>query len=243
MDCLEFRRRLGADPQARDPDMAAHRVGCAACAAAAARAQRFEQALLDALNVPVPAHLSERVLFAKATAERHQFVRRRRMALAIAASLILAVGIGGVTWRQSYAQSLPVLAIAHMPGEISTFALTRPVADQAVIAGFAARQVALKGFVPPNTTYVQDCPVGAYATVHLVSRIDGQSVAMLYFPHKRAERKDFNRDGWQGREVPLAQGTLVMLTNRGGTRSFDQLEWAWRAAIDGPGEQRLISQL
>ena len=130
-----------------------------------------------------------------------------------------------------------------MPGEISTFELTQPVAGQTVVAGFAARHVVLKGALPRDTTYVHDCPVGSYATVHLVSRIDGQPVAVLYFPHALAERKDFTRDGWQGREVPLAQGALVMLTDRGGSRPFDELEQAWRVAIDGPRELRLVSQL
>jgi len=242
MDCLEFRRRLGSDPQARDPDMRAHREVCAACAAAYARAQRFEHDLTDALTVGVPANLAESVLLAQATGERRQFVRRRRVLVAIAASVLCAVGIGGFAWQQVDARSLPALAVAHMPGEIDSFELKQPIAGDAVIAGFAVRHVVLKGALPRDTTYVHDCPVGPYGVVHLVNRVDDQPVAVLYFPHKKAGRKDFTRQRWHGREVPLAQGTLVMLTDRGGSRPFDAIEHAWRVAIDGPADLR-VTQL
>jgi hypothetical protein len=126
-----------------------------------------------------------------------------------------------------------------MPGEIDSFRLKQPIANDAVVAGFAVRHVALKGSLPHDTTYVHDCPVGPYAVVHLVSRVDDQPVAVLYFPNKHAARKDFTRQGWHGREVPLAQGTLVMLTDRGDSHPFDGIEHAWRVAIDGPSDQQV----
>ena len=241
MDCLEFRRRLGAEPSTHDPDMRAHREQCTACAAAHARAQRFEQELADALDVPVPANLAERVLLAQATGQRRQFVQQRRTAFALAASVVCALGIGGVAWQQVDAHSLPALAVAHMPEEIATLDLTRTIPAQAVLAGFAKRHIDLPGALPNDTTYVQDCLVGSYKTVHLVSRVDGQSVAVLYFPNTHASRKDFRRNGWRGREVPLANGTLVMLSDRDGPHPFDAVEQGWRTAIDGPSEQRLSS--
>ncbi len=242
MDCLEYRRRLGSDPHAIDPGMRAHREGCTACAAAHARAQRFEHDLQNALAVEVPANLAERVLLAQATGVRRQFVHRRRVVLAIAASLLCAVGIGRFAWQRVDARSLPALAVEHMPEEIDSLALTQPVAGQSVVDGFAKRHIALKGSLPRDTTYVHACRVGEYRTVHLVSRVGDASVAVLYFPHAQAERKDFTRQGWHGREVPLAEGTLVMLTDRPGSNGFDAIEQGWRAAIDGPAEQR-VAQL
>ena len=43
MDCLEFRRRLGSDPGALDPQAREHVDGCPFCADAQARAQAFEE--------------------------------------------------------------------------------------------------------------------------------------------------------------------------------------------------------
>lgn len=244
MDCLEFRRRLAAEPLSRDPALHAHRGECAACAAAWERAQQAERELLDALAVPVPAGLSERILLAQATGERRQHMNRRRFALALAASLLVAVAGGGLLWRQHDAHTLPALAVAHMPSEIHSLDLTQPIGAQAIAAGFAGRGLHLRGPSPGNVTYVHDCPVGPYHTVHLVSRVDGTSVAVLYVPGKRAVSvHDFDRGDWHGRVVPLQSGVLVMLTDRTGQRSFDSVADSvaqdWRVAIDGLGSARV----
>ena len=140
-------------------------------------------------------------------------------------------------------RSLPTLAVAHMPEEIGSLQLTRPLAAAPVAAAFAARHAALRGPLPADTTYVHVCDVGPFHTVHLVNRPDGQPVVVLYVPARQtATRRTFQRDGWFGREVPLRHGTLVMLANHKDRGSFDAVEQGWRVAIDGLGERR-ISEL
>jgi hypothetical protein len=236
MDCLEFRRRLGADPRRDDADMRAHRAQCPACAGAWERAQQFERELDAALKVPVPEGLTERILLAQATGERRQRRRRRSRWLALAATVVLGVAGGGLVWRQLQARSLPVAAVAHVqaPEERFSLDLTRPISRQAVDKGFAGRGVALRGPMPADTTYVHDCQVGPYRAVHLVTRADGAPVVVLYVPghHVHGER-DFRRDGWQGREIATRDGTLVLLSNQPNTDTFTRLGVAWRDAIDG----------
>ena len=238
MDCLEFRHRLAAEPQADAPELRAHRDGCAACAASWESAQQGERELLAALQIPVPAGLVERVLLVQAGGAHRRHLRRRRMALALAASLLLGVVGGGLFWYGQDAQSLPALAVAHMPEEIRSLDLTRPIGAQAINEGFAARGLRLRGPLPGDVTYVHDCPVGRYLTVHLVSRVDDTSVAVLYVPgeHTGAMR-DFDRGGWHGRIVPLQHGRLVLLTDRASRQSFDRVadtvSQDWRVAIDG----------
>jgi hypothetical protein len=65
-------------------------------------------------------------------------------------------------------------------------------------------------------------------------------VVVLYVPGRQtAARRDFQRHGWLGREVPLEHGTLVMLSNQGNRHAFDTVEQGWRAAIDGLGDTRV----
>jgi hypothetical protein len=45
-------------------------------------------------------------------------------------------------------------------------------------------------------------------------------------------RVDFRQAGFQGRSVPLAGGSLVMLAATDG--AFDQLEADWSRALDPP---------
>ncbi len=246
MDCLEFRRRLGADPHAHDAEQLAHRAQCVGCAAAWDRSQQAESDLFAALQIPVPAGLAERVLLTQATGERRQYGRRRTIALAMAASLVAAIG-GSLLWREFDARTLPALAVAHMPEEIHSLDLTQPITAQAIEAGFAARGQSLQGPLPTDVTYVHDCPVGPYLTVHLVSRVGDTSVAVLYVPGKQGGTgRDFHRGDWRGRVVQLQHGQLVMLTDQRGKQPFDAVASTvaqdWRVAIDGLGGPR-VSQL
>ena len=67
MNCLEFRRQLGVEPQSAAADFVRHRSECARCAEAAARAAEFETALRRALHVDAAPQHAESILFAQAT--------------------------------------------------------------------------------------------------------------------------------------------------------------------------------
>jgi hypothetical protein len=236
MNCLDFRRRIGAAPRSRDPELLAHRDACKeGCAAFWQRAQRFEDDLEAALAVPVPEGLADRILLAQATGERRRQVGRRRAWLAVAASLLIAFAGGGLLWRQADLRSLPALAVAHMPGEMGALSLTRPMTDAQVEAGFFGRATRLKGPAPAGVTYVHDCTVGPYPAVHVVTRMDDEPVVALYMPGKMTDKTtDFRRDGWEGRQVALSGGTLVVMAQGASRHTLMAVERGWRAAIEGP---------
>jgi hypothetical protein len=242
MNCLDFRRRITAEPRSRDPGLLAHRDSCKeGCAAFWQRAQRFDDDLEAALAIPVPEGMVDRILLAQATGERRRQVGMRRAWLAMAASVTLAfVGVG-LLWRQTDLNSLPALAVAHMPGEMESLALTQPMTDAEVEAGFVGRATHLKGPMPEGVTYVHDCTVGAFPTVHTVTRMDDEPVVALYMPGKMDTRPGhFERDGWEGRQIALSGGTLVVLAQQGASRkAMDTVERRWRAAIEGPAPQTI----
>lgn len=236
MNCLDFRRRIGAEPRSRDPELLAHRDACKeGCAAFWQRAQRFEDHLEAALAVPVPEGLADRILLAQATGERRRQVGRRRAFMALAASLLIAFTGAGLFWRQADLRSLPALAVAHMPGEMGALNLTQPITDAQVEAGFVGRATRLKGPAPAGVTYVRDCTVGPYPAVHAVTRMNDEPVVALYMPGKMIDKGgDFHRDGWDGREVPLSGGTLVVLAQGASRSTMAAVERGWRVAIEGP---------
>jgi hypothetical protein len=236
MDCLEFRRLLGSDPRIADAAARAHLEGCARCQDAYARAQAFEAKLGHALNVAVPEGLADRVLLAQLTGVRQRPARRFRYAwigLAAAAALALAVGLtrrDGIVGR-----SLPDLVIAHVYGEERpALELRAPVPSDQVDRAFAERGVHLAS-VPDGISYVHKCPVGDYRTVHMVMPRNQQAVSVLYVTQYHAPGvTNFERGALRGREVPIADGTLVMLSEN--AASFDALEHAWRDALEGPAQ-------
>lgn len=235
MDCLDFRRLLAIDPNVADPDAREHLDGCPFCADAYARAQAFEMRLSLAMNVPIPEGLAERILSAQQVdAQNHRRSARRRIgwiALAAAASLVLAFGV-----LQLRHDALPLsqLVAEHVAGPHERDALDRtaPVPEASVRHAFADRGVEL-AMVPAGISYVNECPVGAYRTVHMVMPRDGKPVSVVYVTrHRVPAAKDFHSDGLNGREVPMSDGTLVMLAQN--TESFGDLERSWRDALEGP---------
>ncbi len=113
MNCLEFRRRLSADPEDRDAAIRAHTRDCASCSHWAAEAKRFESLLHQAMEVEVPENLESRILLRLALRYPQREATSRR-GFALAASILGAVLLGGaLLWFESK----PTLAndvFAHM---------------------------------------------------------------------------------------------------------------------------------
>lgn len=233
MDCLEFRRLLGSDPHVGDPAAREHAQSCPFCAEAQARAQAFEARLAVALAVPVPSGLADRVLLAQLTRERRERRGGRSrlgwLALTAAAGLVLAIGL----WPRHEAPGLAQLVAEHVmaPAEHAALSRTAPLPEADVRRAFAERGLALAS-VPAGIAYARDCPVGPYRTVHMVMHRADDPVSVVYVVQYRVPvRRDFEREGLHGREVPIRDGTLVMLA-RSDDR-FGPIERDWEAALDG----------
>ena len=239
MECLEFRRRLSADPGSRDPEFLAHRDTChAGCTESWWRAQRFERQLRNVLQSPgAPGDLDERVLLAQATSLRGRVRHRWQFGLALAASLLVALVVAGYAWNLRAADGGPLagLAIAHVRSEAFSLTMTRPIDATQIRPVFANRGVTLHD-VPTHAVFAADCRVGPYRAVHLVLRENANPITALYVVGYRiAGARDFSRAGWHGREVPIGNGTLVLLGN--GNAGFAAAERALSSAVLGPLRQ------
>jgi hypothetical protein len=242
MECLEFRRRLAAEPTSRDIEFLRHRDAChAGCTESWWRAQRFERQLGRALqSVEAPSDLAERVLLAQATSLRSRMRRHWQIGLALAASLLVALVVAGYAWNLRAGDNGGVLAgmaIAHVRSEAYSLTMTQPVGDAQLRPVFAKRGVALRG-MPVHAVFAADCRVGPYRAVHLVLRENGDPITALYVVgHRIADARDFHRAGWRGREVPMGGGTLVLLGN--GSAGFAAAERAMAEAVLGPAQRAL----
>jgi hypothetical protein len=229
MNCLDFRRQLGSEPLSAAADFLRHRHECARCAEAAARAGEFEGTLRRALQVPVPPQLAESILLRQATQQnrRQTFVRRGSL-FALAAMLVLAVGVG----MRVEAKPLTLQAVDHLIAESVVLTSSQPVDAAAVRAAFAQRGLALHDVPPAVITFIGCCPMGRHRTVHLVMREDREPVTVIYVVDQAsAQREDFQRDGWRGRAVAVGAGTLILLARD--ADHFDAVENLWRQALGG----------
>ncbi len=233
MNCLEFRRRLGSEPNGTLAEFVAHREECARCASAQAAADAFEERIRAALRVPAPANLADRILLAQTTESRQAVRNRKRgvgaLMLATAASILIAV----IATRYQ-PDDMPVLAglvIDHVHKHVvSAVDAEYPIPKQAVMAAFADRGVKLAS-VPDGVNYIQECPAGRYKSLHMVMPERDGPVTVVYVVDKPSTRTtDFNQDGLRGREVPVGAGSLVMLAKD--DEGFDLIESQWKQAIN-----------
>jgi len=228
VNCLEFRRELQIHPQSNDAEFVRHVHECTRCAEAQQRALAFEGALKSALAVPAPAQLAEAILLKQATAQQHarQQLRRGSALLALAAGVVLAFGIG----LRTRAEPLADLAVTHIDSEAFVLAMTKPVSNDNIRRAFESLGVSVSAELPADVSFVGCCPVGRYSAVHLVMPQANGPVSVLFVvDDSRETRRDFVRDGWLGRSVPMANGTLVLLGHDAGR--FDRIENQWRTAL------------
>lgn len=235
MNCLEFRRHLGSEPDCKLAAFLAHRESCQHCAAASTRADAIELGLRKAINVPVPYNLADRILLAQTTENRLVSRSRRQVrgfgALILAAAASIVVALIALPGQQQSVPELPALIVDHVlhHHEMGSAQIGSQVPNQDVIDAFAARGVALAA-VPEGVNYVHLCPAGPYRTVHMVMPESSGAVSVFYVADPPShERADFNKDGMRGREVPLGDGALVMLANQ--DRDFDAIEAVWKSAL------------
>jgi anti-sigma factor RsiW len=88
VECLEFRRAKLSRPREHSPELERHAAGCAACAEFAKEADAFEERLAQAVSVPVPEGIADRVLL------NYKLQRGRRYGrYAIAAAMLLGIGL------------------------------------------------------------------------------------------------------------------------------------------------------
>ena len=208
MNEIEFRKRCIINPGDPDPafqaalDNADYRRLQAECAG-------FHEKLSDAINVPAPEGLQERILAAN---RRPSFLARWKKKLAALASLI-ATMVLGLTLLLRPQLALSDMVIEHLYHDMEVMHSRDVIRDDKVdeiVQHFGANiESGLVGII----RFIEDCRFSDYRKgIHLV--YDGQSgpVTVFYIPHRKIDRMQaIGKNEFQGIIFPHHEGTMAIV--------------------------------
>ena len=198
MNCLEFRRALGADPNHASAESLAHRAQCPNCEKYAQEMRHLNDLIKRALEVPVRE--------AKPKAPRVRWY-------ALAASVTLAIAAGGVIWFAGFPRtSIASDALAHLAHEPHTMTVSdQRISAELLDGALRAKGMRLKQPIE-GVSYVQSCYVRGSFVPHLVVQTDRGPVTVILLTRDEVSApENFDADRYHGVVVPLERGSAAVI--------------------------------
>jgi len=218
-----------ADPHDPDPRLREHCESCHDCNLFSERLLRFESRLERALRVgpaSEAAASSDNVVPLHARSPLRSPAYRKRM-LAMAASVLMALVVGGGLWLSAPGASLAADVVTHMREEPQAWRRTdvpvpNPKLDN-VLRDSHLRLAAGGG--AGMVSYASSCGFRGHQVPHLVLQTDAGPVTVMVLVHERSPKPvQFDEQGYRGVMVPVAgHGSLAVLT-RGSATDLETIE-------------------
>lgn len=205
MNCLDFRRLILVNPRQPGEAERAHALECAGCGEFLEKQRELDAELFAALQVPPPDGLADRILVARG-------LRRRRLALPMAAAVLLTGGLVALWPRIRLEDPLGREAIAHVAQEPQAF-----TTSHAVLIDFLPALLADQGVKAVRTlgqvTYARVCPMAGRVARHLVVQTAQGPVTIFLLPDdpQARLRAVTQRDGMAAITIPAARGSIAIV--------------------------------
>jgi len=177
----------------------------------------FEKSLHAALAVPVPDDLAQRVLIKQGLYQRSQ----TRHIWAIAASLILSIGLGLVVW-QNQLDTIPDQMLAHIYHEPALLQQqqTIPMREFRAILAHYQGQTDDKIDNIGQLISAEICAVDGKQMIHIVVSVppDNRSVTVFYNPPENQQAAiqdfadEFEQRAFYGQIAPQKKGQFAIIS-------------------------------
>jgi len=209
----EARLLIGAVPGEIGPLLAEHLAACPECAQFQRQMQRMNQDLTRLFNAPLPPRADLRVLTLPVVPRaRPKPASGFPRLMALAASVLLSVGLGVMFWTLRPQPSLAAGVLGHVEQESGSWSEVAPVTAAATDKVLAGAGVTLD---PADTTvtYARICLFNGHWVPHLVVRTANGPVTLIVLRQEHVNaRLAFRQNGYSGVLVPdPAGGTLAVI--------------------------------
>jgi len=206
MNCLEFRRRIGAEPFASDAPADAHAAECKSCAR-----HRDELRVLDGVLARAMAIDLTRLPPAKQKPAAGSGPSLPRRWLAMAASLVAGVLVAATLWVSYPAPSLAAEVIVHAMHEPESWSKNQPLAADTVEAVLAPDRIRLRPG-SQKVTYARRCLFAGHWVPHLVVQTPAGAVTVLMLMHRDVDaRMVVEEEGLVGVVLPAPRGSIAIV--------------------------------
>ena len=201
MDCKHARLEIGGDPHRLSAEVTHHIATCAACAKFREETLGMESRLKAALELPLQ-HF--RASPAKAAPRR----------LALAASVALAVLIGGGAWLFRPQNALAEELVQHLREEPGSWQTHDPVQPEVLSAVLAKAGVKYDVRLP--VSYASPCPFRGHIVPHLVVQTDQGALTVIVLASESVKsRTEFSEGEYHGVLLPAGAGSIAVLAPKG----------------------------
>jgi hypothetical protein len=181
MNFSEFKKLIGADPWNRDPETLRARNSSPEFEAAAAEAEEFETKLQSALHIQPPTGFLDEIKNISTRPGRD----RKWMPLALAASVLIAVGAAGLAWKQARQwDSIEDYLADHYSHDGSSLVAqaSETVAIQQVEKIMTRLDAAAEQQLSGNIRFIKWCPTPDGRGAHMVVSTNQGPMTVIFMP-------------------------------------------------------------
>ena len=186
MNFSEFKKLIGADPWNQEPETLRARNSAPEFEAAAAEAEAFEEKLQSALHIQPPADLLEGIKGISREIDSIQPAKQRRwMPLALAASLLIAVGAVSMVWKQSHQwDNVEAYLADHysIDGDALVAQATDIVSEQDIARIMASLNASADQQLSGRIKFIKFCPTPEGRGAHMVVSTDQGPMTIIFMP-------------------------------------------------------------
>ncbi len=199
-NCLHARVAIGGDPHELTPELSEHLATCDACTRFRSETLALDARLRAALELPL------------AEFRKTQAPPARRFALA--ASVVLAVLVGGGFWLLKPQPALAGEVLDHVKHEAASWDSHEVLTPSELAEVLKTAGVQFDSTMP--VVYAMACPFHGRRVPHLVVQTaDGPLTVMLLAHEKVTVRQEFSEGGYHGLLLPAGEGSVAVLARDG----------------------------
>ncbi len=211
MYCLDVRRILTATPDSADAAVLEHLRQCPACAHHAEDEKNFSRQIDAQLNVAVPDGLASRILLQHGLVEERRYRRHRHYWQALAASVLLTVGLISGMLLVNAPYSLEEVALAHVQEEGMALQAEGNIQLTQLNDMLAPYHLKLQQAIG-RVGFAMPCHIRQYAGAHLVMDGEHGKVTVLIMPGEYVmARKTLQQEDLQGLLIPVDGGSIAII--------------------------------